>query len=193
MLPSTNPIPDWSYSGVLPPIDENEAPSSPYEVSLYDVVARFCETESRRHLVKGLLDFRARLHYASLIRGFQWIDGSFVENAEEARERPPEDIDVVTFFRIPDNHTEETLLRSFPELFNRRGVKDTHGVDSYFVPMNGDALESIVSWSVYWNSLWSHRKGDLLWKGYLQVDLSIGQDAEALAELERLGDIGGQQ
>lgn len=144
-------------------------------------------------MLKGLLDFRAKLHDASLVRGFQWIDGSFVENAEETRERPPDDIDVVTFFRIPVNHSQETLARTFPELFDHWAVKNMHGIDSYYVPINQTTPESLVNQSVYWNGLWSHRKKDFLWKGYLQVSLESGQDTDALAELERLDGIGRQQ
>ena len=193
MLPGVNPIPDWDLSGVLTPIDDNGEPSSPYEVSLLDVVARLGGSEPRRRLLKGLLDFRARLHDANLDRGFQWIDGSFAENVELIRERPPADIDVVTFFYIPAEHTEESLISTFPELFDHRVVKETHSVDSYFVPMNQVIPQRLISRSAYWNSRWSHRRGDFLWKGYLQVDLSIGQDAEATAELERLDNAGGQQ
>ncbi len=192
MLPSTNPIPDWDFSGVLPPINEDEEPSSPYEVSLRDVVTRFGDTETRRRLLTGLLDFRAELHNAGLEQGFQWIDGSFAENIEEIDDRPPRDIDVVTFFSIPNNHTQLTLLQGFPNLFDHQEVKDTHNVDSYFVPVNQTRPESLVGWAVYWSSLWSHRRGDFLWKGYLQVDLASDGDTEARTELERFDGMGGQ-
>ena len=84
MLSNISPIPDWDSSGVIP-ANIYGKPASPYGVSLSDMVARFGGTESRQRLLTGLLDFRAELHNAGLVRGFQWIDGSFMENVEERR------------------------------------------------------------------------------------------------------------
>ena len=190
MLPNLNPIPDWDVSGVLPASHEGD-PSSPYEVSLLDMVGRFSVSETRRQLLTGLLNFRAELHSAGLEQGFQWIDGSFVEHIEEVDDRPPRDIDVVTFFYIPNNHTQETIARQFPDIFNHGGIKDTHKIDSYFVPLNQISPERLIGRSMYWNSLWSHNR-DNHRKGYLQVGLERHEDAEARAELERLDGIGEQ-
>ena len=183
-LPNISPIPDWDASGILPASYGGD-PTSPYEASLLDVVARFGNTNERKQLLMGLLNFRAELHNAGLVKGFQWIDGSFVENIEEIENRPPKDIDVVTFFHIPDKYTQETLARQFPNVFNHREVKDTLKIDSYFVSLNQVTPERLISRSMYWNSLWSHNR-DNLWKGYLQVDLASLEDAEARTELERL-------
>ena len=191
MLPSTNPIPDWDISGVLPASDEDDI-TSPYMASLSDVVARFGDTDERRRLLNGLLDFRAELHGAGLVRGFQWIDGSFVENVEGIENRAPRDIDVVTFLHIPDQYTPGSLVRTFPALFNHDGIKAAYSVDAYFVPLNQVPPETIVSRSIYWNSLWSHNRGNA-WKGYLQVDLSDNGDTDARTELRRLDGMGGQQ
>ena len=188
MLPNMNPIPAWDASGVLPASYEGD-PTSPYEVSLLDIVGRFSLSEARRRLLTGLLNFRSELHDAGLTQGFQWIDGSFVEHIEEIDDRPPRDIDVVTFFYIPNNHTQETIARQFPDIFNHGGIKDTHKIDSYFVPLNQVSPEQLVSRSMYWNSLWSHNR-DNHWKGYLQVGLGRHEDAEARAELERLDGVG---
>lgn len=182
MLPNINPIPEWNFSGFLPANYEGE-PLSPYERSLLDVAMRFGNTIERRQLLTGLLDFRAELHNAGLVRGFQWIDGSFVENIEEIENRTPRDIDVVTFFYIPGEHTQESLFQAFPDIFNHQDVKCAHKIDSYFVPLNQVSSETIVSRSIYWNSLWSHNRDDV-WKGYLQLDLANHKDAEARAELE---------
>ena len=184
MLPSINPIPDWDVSGFLPANDQGQ-PTSPYEASLSDVVTRFGDTEARRRLFIGLLDFRSELHKAGLAQGFQWIDGSFVENIEDIEDRSPRDIDVVTFFHIPYNHTQETLLQQFPNVFHRQKVKDTHKIDSYFVTLNQVTSARLISRSIYWNSLWSHNR-DNVWKGYLQLDLAHHEDTEARTKLERL-------
>ena len=189
MLSNISPIPDWDSSGVIP-ANIYGKPASPYGVSLSDMVARFGGTESRQRLLTGLLDFRAELHNAGLVRGFQWIDGSFMENVEERENRNPRDIDLVTFFYIPDHHTQESLVQEFSSLFDHDGIKDNYAVDSYFVPLNLVSPETIVSRSAYWHSLWSHNR-DNRWKGYLQVDLASLEDSEARTELDRLFREGG--
>ena len=188
MLPNTSPIPEWDISGVLPASDEGD-PISPYIASLSDLVARFGDTDERRRLLMGLLDFRAELHNAGLVRGFQWIDGSFVESIEDTEYRSPRDIDVVTFLYIPNRYTQESLVQAFPSLFDHDGVKEVYEIDSYFVPMNQTMPERLISRSIYWNSLFSHNRLDFR-KGYLQVDLASGQDTQARTELEILDDLG---
>ena len=95
---SANAIPDWEYAGVLPanePDDPTSEIRSPYTASLFDLVTRFGSTQPRRRLFRGLLNFRAELHGAGLIHGFQWVNGSFVENVEARDGRSPNDIDLV--------------------------------------------------------------------------------------------------
>lgn len=184
MLPNISSIPDWDSFGIIPASIYGE-PNSPYEVSLPDIVAQFGSTESRQSLLMGLLNFRAELHSAGLVQGFQWIDGSFMENVEERENRNPRDIDLVTFFYIPDHHTQESLVQEFSSIFDHDEVKDIYAVDSYFVPLNQVSPETIVNRSVYWHSLWSHNR-DSRRKGYLQVDLASIQDSGARTELDRL-------
>lgn len=194
-----NSIPDWDAEGIIPPRD-HECPASrersPYRASLIDLVRRFGNTHSRRNLLSGLLDFRAELHRAGLTRGFQWIDGSFVEDVEKTRKRPPCDIDVVTFYYIPDEQTEASLKEKFPTLFNRAAVKEQYGIDSYPIslkqPALEDTLEKIVERVTYWYSVWSHTC-DMQWKGYVQVDLDDGQDTNARDELDGMANEEGGQ
>lgn len=188
MLPTVRPIPEWDISGVLPASYEGD-PVSPYEVSLLDVVVRFGDTEVRRRLLSGLLDFRAELHNAGLEQGFQWINGSFVENIEDIEGRSPRDIDVVTFCYIPGTHTQVSLFQENPDTFDKQRVQDTHHVDAYIVFLNQVSPERLISRSSYWNSLFSHDRLNL-WKGYVQVDLASDRDTEARTELERLDGMG---
>ena len=184
-----NAIPDWGDDGVIPPIDPADPVSderSPYIVSLFDLLARFGNTKPRRNILKGLLDFRAELHRAGLTQGFQWIDGSFVEDIENLENRPPGDIDVVTFFYIPDGHTQESLGAAAPHIFDTDAMNDMFGVDAYIYPLNQTALETIVKRSAYWYGIWSHRRGDLLWKGFVQIDLDDGEDERARAALDKI-------
>ncbi len=85
---------------MLPPVNPDDATGperSPYPVSLVDLVLRFSTSPERRKILNGLLRFRQELHAIGLISGFQWIDGSFIEDIEFLEERAPQDVDVVTF------------------------------------------------------------------------------------------------
>lgn len=131
------------------------------------------------------------MHRAGLTQGFQWVDGSFVENIESLENRPPKDIDVVTFFYIPDGHTQERLGAEVPHIFDTGAMNDMFGVDAYIIPLNGDAPETLVRLSAYWYGVWSHRR-NMLWKGFVQVDLDDGEDERARAALNRIsGEEGG--
>ena len=136
-------------------------------------------------MLSGLFDYRGDLQSAGIDRGFQWIDGSFVQNVEEAEGRGPNDIDIVTFLHLPDGHTEVTLAAAFPQVFNRRELKDKYGIDAYCAVLKADDLEGVVERAVYWYSLWSRTRGGS-WKGYLQVEIASDEDAAAKSELERL-------
>jgi hypothetical protein len=74
---------------------------SPYRVDLISFIDRFSTTAPRVKILDGLLRFRAWLHNLGILSGFQWVDGSFLEDIETIAKRPPNDIDVVTFFDMP--------------------------------------------------------------------------------------------
>ena len=176
----------------MDPRDPTSFDRSPYKASLVDVMERFGGSTARRGLLSGLLDFRAALHGAGLVRGFQWIDGSFVEDVESSRGRAPGDIDVVTFFYIPEGHTRESLVRDFPGAFDKISARLDFNVDSYFVGLNQTDAETVVSLSAYWYGLWSHTKERLRWKGFVEVGLDPGEDETARAALDRMnGEDGG--
>jgi hypothetical protein len=187
-------IPDWSGKGVLPPINSgspDQADRSPYEVSLIDLVLRFATSTERYDLLNGFLRYRRALHAAGLTHGFQWVDGSFLEDIETREGRPPRDIDVVTFFFLPDGKFQETLFQQDSHLFDPRETKRAFHVDAYFVQLDGESPEPLVAQSVYWYSMWSHRRnGD--WKGYLQIDLSSKEDDIAKGNLGGAPSQGGQ-
>ena len=188
MTTGVNALPSWDATGVMPPNNPDDPAGnarSPYVVSLLQLAATLGSSKPRQQLLLGLLDFRAALHGAALNQGFQWVDGSFVENIEETEDRPPNDIDVVTFFHIPDGLSQESLLQSFPGLFDPRQSKDSYGIDGYFVPLNQTTVENIIERTAYWYSLWSHTRAGL-WKGFLQVGLHDSEDAAARATLEQI-------
>ncbi|MCK8519068.1 DUF6932 family protein [Methanoculleus sp. 7T] len=186
MISYDDAIPNLNTDGVLPPFDESNPTSfyrSPYSVLLPDLVLRFGNTPRRQEILRGYLRFRLALHDAGLVRGFQWVDGSFLENIEEIENREPKDIDVVTFYYLPDGQTQESLAGSSPRLFNKRLNKEDYHVDAYYIQLNETKPETLVGQSAYWYSVWSHRRSGL-WKGFLQVDLSTHDDQVALTNLD---------
>ena len=182
-------VPDWNDSGLLPPFLDNPASPrdrSPYRASLGDTMIRFGSANAgRRALLSGLLNFRAALHGAGLTRGFQWIDGSFVEDVESSRGRAPRDIDVATFIHLPEGHTEESFANAFPDFFNPSAMKWDFGIDAYLAAVNLNDLETIASRAAYWHDIWSHTR-DGLRKGYVQVDLDPREDESARAALDAM-------
>ncbi len=113
---NTVALPSWNSLGLIPPIDEQQPASierSPYTVLLTDFVLRFGQTQPRRMVLDGFLKYRAALHAAGLVSGFQWVDGSFLENVEAIETRAPNDIDVVTFFDLPAGKSQMDISSSF--------------------------------------------------------------------------------
>lgn len=77
-------IPAWNMAGVIPPIRPGQPGESldrsPYIASLTTVVDRFALSPERLKILNGLLNYRSALHALGLTNGFQWLDGSFMEN-----------------------------------------------------------------------------------------------------------------
>ena len=90
MMP--DPIPLLNSDGVLPPYNP-DAPTardrSPYHVSLPDFVLRYAISPERDAILRGFLSYREALHACGLDRGFQWVDGSFLEDIELIAGRAP--------------------------------------------------------------------------------------------------------
>ncbi len=179
-------IPDWNALGLLPPIDP-ETPTnverSPYQVSLTDLVLRFGTSPERKAILIGFLKYRAVLHQFGAKEGFQWLDGSFMEEVEILESRPPRDIDVVSFIH-------GTLPEDADAYVEHGAAKTNFSVDSYFVELDELPPRELTLWSAYWYSMWSHRRTQA-WKGFLQVELAPTEDAEALAWLSQT-ELGGQ-
>jgi hypothetical protein len=123
-------IPEWTSLGVLPPISATAFERSPYRTSLTDLILRYATSVARNGILQGLLSFREALHAVGLSSGFQWVDGSFVENIELIENRDPHDVDVVTFFHMPDEQTQEALYSLASDLFKPSSTKATYHVDA---------------------------------------------------------------
>lgn len=171
-------IPEWNAHFALPPIRPGQAgistDRSPYASSMIEVVDRFNTSNERAVILRGLIAYRQALSKAGVETGFQWLDGSFLENVEVAESRPPNDIDVVTFFMMPAGASPSSMV----DLFDPVKTKASYHVDAYGLtlgkPLDGKTIK-LVS---YWYSMWSHRRSGH-WKGFVQVALSTSDDQEA--------------
>jgi hypothetical protein len=168
------PIPPFDgILNVLPPHVGDPAASradlSPYPCTMEEVCDRFATSGARKDILDGFLNFRAELLGLG-IRGFQWLDGSFLEDIETQEGRAPGDIDVVTFVSHSANPAAlHTALAPKIILLNRAHVKSTYHVDHIVIPL-GSAPAVLVDEGRYWYGLFSHRR-DRVWKGMLVVNL----------------------
>jgi hypothetical protein len=188
-------IPNWNSSSVLPPIRPGQkghsSDRSPYRVPLTAVVERFATSPERIRILRGLIQYRTALAQTIITNGFQWLDGSFMEDKETLKGLPPKDIDVVTFFQLPENKTQNDLLIPHSDLFNHALVKSTYFVDSFTHQLGLPTGPYDVRQISYWYSMWSHRRNGI-WKGFVQVDLSTADDQVALSLLEQIAREGSQ-
>ena len=181
-------IPAHNHSHVLPPFVGNTPTDrsrvSPYDTTLCAIVGRFSTNPDRVSIIKGLLDFRLSLISAGIVNGYQWLSGSFTENVEILRGRPPADIDVITVAHRPsgirDNSTWVSFFDKNQDLFDPSVNKQKFMCDAYYIDLGAPA-ENVVLDVSYWYGLFSHRR-DGLWKGMLRISLQA-DDAEARTTL----------
>jgi hypothetical protein len=179
-------IPAWEMSGVLPPIRPGEqghsCDRSPYVTSLHHIVERFATSVERIDILQGYLNYRHEMHILGIELGFQWLNGSFMEQVELLEARPPNDLDVVTFFYLPVGTDQQAFAERIEYLFDHRQTKERFHVDAFPFLLGEPTENRQVRQVAYWYSMWSHRRyGE--WKGFLQVDLSPREDGEAFAAL----------
>lgn len=175
-------IPDWNMAGIIPPVRPGGDPAgvdrSPYRVNLEQLIAKFCTSTERAEILQGLLNYRMALYGLGITTGFQWVDGSFVENIEDLEARAPNDVDVVSYIVLPAGQTQATLFPTLRPLQDRANTKATYKVDAFIRVAPQVTIRDVC----YWYSLWSHRR-DGLWKGFAEVDLDPTADVAAQANL----------
>lgn len=154
---------------------------SPYMVSIATVVKHYDTSRERTRILHGLLDFRAALRSIGIVDGFQWIDGSFVEDVEKVRNRAPQDVDLVTFAHRPKKSDSDwkDLIKKHITLFQPQEIKAKYYCDAYFVDLDKPPL-LIVDDTRYWFGLFSHQRVTALWKGLLSVPLQSDDDKARL-------------
>ncbi len=166
------PIPAFTIDGVLPPYVGPDGPGghpshmTPYRVSALEVAEKLGTTERRKAILRGWLHHRSALRAAGFGRGFQWLDGSFVESRE------PKDLDIVSFLYRPHGlRDRDAFARHFREnfgLFDRGLMKLAYHLDRFPVDLDS-AIETALNLTRYYLGLFSHCRGDGLWKGMLEV------------------------
>jgi hypothetical protein len=182
-MPMNGDIPAFTISGVLPPFTAesptDQAAMSPYRTNLVKLADRYGTSPRRLQILLGLITYRSELMRIGIQSGFQWLDGSFLENVERTEGRDPGDIDVVTFFRRPDTaNTLEALTELASAnitLFDSSQSKVKYSCDAYFVDLSEEP-EWVVSQTRYWFGLFSHKRVSFLWKGMLEIPLGDSQD-----------------
>jgi len=172
-------IPPFDHNLVLPPHLGNPAnPNeiSPYRCSTVELCMRFSTSPQRIDILKGLLVFRDRMRGLGLKRGFQWLDGSFLENIEVSENRPPNDLDIITMYWGYESAFLEYILENFPEFADTRSSKKTYKLDHYNVDI-GINPEFTVDNARYWSQLFSHNRSGV-WKGMLRLEINTPDDDE---------------
>ncbi|MCE2988472.1 MAG: hypothetical protein LW830_11575 [Phenylobacterium sp.] len=180
------PIPRFTIDGVLPPFIGPNGPGgahedlSPYVATATEVVTVLGTSSVRREILTNWLRHRAALRAAGFDRGFQWLDGSFVE------EKDPNDLDIVSFLHRPNGYVESSdfsiFLQSNQHILHAPIVKFQYKLDFFPVDLNSSP-ETLVSLTKYWIGLFSHRRYDYVWKGIVQVDLNNADDDESAIEI----------
>ena len=181
------PIPDFDHNLVLPPhlgdpVDRGQL--SPYPCTALDLCQRLGTTVERRAIPGKFLDFRERLHGAGLTNGFQWLDGSFLEDVETRENRPPKDLDVVTVYWGYDRAFQAGLAASFREFASPTLAKAAYSLDHYNFDAGFDPTVTLEQ-TRYWILLFSHNRQGV-WKGMLRIELNTpAEDAAARQELAK--------
>lgn len=109
---------------------------SPYPCSTVDFCRRFGFSPERRAILTGFLDFREKLQAGGLVTGFQWLDGSFLEDIEAREDRAPRDLDVVTVYWGFDADPQAAVIPEFasPSLAKANFHLDHYPFDAGYSP-----------------------------------------------------------
>jgi hypothetical protein len=182
------PVPDFNHNRVLPPhLGDPRLPTqlSPFPVTASDVCAKLATSDERREILRGWLLFREQLSQLGITEGFQWLDGSFVEEVEISEARPPKDLDIVTFYFRPLGMKPLDFMslvqKDLPEFLDRDLSKKKFKLDHFPITLSSDG-KAVVEQTRYWTGLFSHRR-DGVWKGILRVELNTPIEDIAAAVL----------
>ncbi|WP_146618318.1 DUF6932 family protein [Lujinxingia litoralis] len=187
-------IPGFDVHGLIPAIrpgaEAHSNERAPFPTDMLTFCQRFGGTAERRRILTGLLELREALRTLGIVEGYQWLDGSFVEDVEFLQGRPPNDIDVVTFAVLGDEASQREKFGANPEVLNP-GSKTRFKVDHYILATDCMLDEAYARRIGYWHSMWSHQRETMRLKGFVSVNLA-SNDEEALVWLgAQIGHEGG--
>lgn len=129
-------------------MDSNLA--SPHTTTMSGFINQFGQSAPRRNILRRLLEYRKLLRDIGITTGFQMFDGSFLEDCERLRSRPPSDLDVVSFSHLPvPPHQVAEFVQQNIGLFDPIAVKQTYLLDAFFVDLTRDA-RYVVAETMYW-------------------------------------------
>lgn len=176
-------IPAFTLSGVLPPFSGSSpavrGKESPFQVTMTEIAARLCSTLERETLFRRWVGLRKQLRAVGIEKAVQWIDGSFCEDCERTRGRPPADIDLVTLFLRPAAVAADPAWQAFvaknKPLFDSEQTKRDYGCDAFYVDVGLPGFR-VYRQITYWHGLFTHQRGSFQWKGILEVQLDSDDD-----------------
>lgn len=170
-------IPNFNHNNVLPPHLGNPAlpgDLSPYSCTISDLCYRFATSKKRIEILKGYITFRKKMTSIGIIEGFQWLDGSFLENIEVSEGRDPNDLDAVTFYSGNSSPDIGHIMSLFPEFSSSSLSKTIYGLDHY--PVDFTYLPIVtVEITRYWIQLFTHNRANV-WKGILHLPINTDKD-----------------
>ena len=109
-----------------------------------------------------------------MTQGYQWLDGSFLEDVEARENRPPNDLDLLTLYWGYDLKFQKLLRREFPEFSDPSLSKKNFQLDHFPIDI-GISPDLTVENIRYWIQLFGHNR-DNIWKGMIRVDLDTPED-----------------
>lgn len=181
------PIPDFDHNNVLPPFINGSpgtaANHSPYVCSILEFCEKFATTEIRINLLINFIKFRIKIHESEITSGFQWVDGSFLEDKEKILKKGPDDIDVATFFEVTSPNTRNKIESEFPEFIQRELAKNNYKIDHLLIHIPALPPYHLIRSTNFISKLFSYsRRG--VYKGMVEIHLnSISEDMVALEYL----------
>lgn len=171
------PIPSFNYNNVLPPHlgdPTDRTHLSPYPCTILELCHTFSTSPNRIQILKNFVSFRQRMTALNINFGFQWLNGSFMENIETSEGRPPKDLDVVTFFGGLSLADQANIRATFPEFANPILAKNNFLLDHYPVDYS-HSPDVTVELTRYWLQLFTHNRLGV-WKGILRLSLNTPID-----------------
>lgn len=187
-------LPPFDLRGLLPPfngMDPATADRSPYFCSMLELCSAMGTTDHRKRLLRNLIAYRGLLASDGYVNGIQFIDGSFVEDVERIEARNPNDIDIFSAVMPPDKYASdfrEWSISGLPfwksEIVNNSLNRTRFSLDCYGMVLDPRQPFLYIKPFLYWYSLFSHRRTNFEWKGFVAVALGGAEDQAALKILE---------